>query len=50
MSCPTTKKLCNHLVISSAVIFADNTLTIDLPEDSYVDGEKYCIYSRSKIL
>ena len=43
MSCPTTKKLCNHLVISSAVNFADNTLTIDLPEDSYADGEKYCI-------
>lgn len=43
MSCPTTKKLCNHLVISSAVTFADNTLTIDLPEDSYADGEKYCI-------
>jgi len=43
MSCLTTKKLCNHLVISSAVTFADNTLTIDLPEDSYADGEKYCI-------
>jgi hypothetical protein len=43
MSCANTKKLCNKLIISDAVTFADGTLTIDIPEGSYQNGEKYCI-------
>ena len=43
MSCPNYKRLCNRLIISEAVTFADDTLTINIPEGSYLDGEKYCI-------
>ena len=43
MSCPTVKRLCNHLVLSQAVTFAANTLTINLPAASYNNLEKYCI-------
>jgi len=43
MSCPTYRKLCDHLVISDAVTFADGTLTIDIPLRAYNDNEKYCI-------
>lgn len=38
-----TCKICDRLVISQAVTFADDTLTINLPAGSYVDGECYCI-------
>lgn len=43
MGCPTYKKLCNRLVISQAVTFANGVLTINIPEGSYTNGEKYCI-------
>ena len=43
MSCPAYKQLCDHLVISTAVTFADDTLTINIPQDSYRNCEKYCI-------
>jgi hypothetical protein len=43
MSCPTYKRLCNKLVISDAVTFADDTLTINIPLQAYNDNEKYCI-------
>ena len=43
MSCPTYRKLCNKLVISDAVTFADDTLTINIPLQAYNDNEKYCI-------
>lgn len=43
MSCTATKRLCNRLVISTAVTFADGTLTINIPEGNYANGEKYCI-------
>lgn len=36
-------KLCRRLIISEAVTFADDTLTINLPAGTYNDGEKYCI-------
>lgn len=42
MSC-ANRRLCDRLIISTAVTFADNTLTIDLPAGSYNDKEKYCI-------
>lgn len=43
MSCSNYKRLCERLIISEAVTFADDTLTINIPEGSYLDGEKYCI-------
>ena len=43
MSCRSVCKLCNRLVISDAVTFANGTLTVDLPAGSYSDGCKYCI-------
>lgn len=36
-------KLCDRLVISQAVTFADGVLTINLPAGSYNDGQRYCI-------
>ena len=38
-----TRRLCSNLVISSAVTFADGTLTINLPAGNYGNREKYCI-------
>lgn len=43
MSERCTKRLCNRLVISSAVTFADGTLTINLPAGNYANREKYCL-------
>ena len=36
-------RLCDNLVISQAVTFADGTLTINIPAGSYANGCKYCI-------
>ena len=36
-------KLCDNLIISQAVTFADGTLTINLPAGSYNRGQLYCI-------
>jgi hypothetical protein len=43
MSCPNYKRLCKRLIISEAVTFAGDTLTINIPEGTYGDCEKYCI-------
>ena len=43
MSDKCTKRLCSRLVISSAVTFADGTLTINLPAGNYANREHYCI-------
>lgn len=43
MACKNVCKLCRRLVLSSSVTFANNTLTINIPEGAYNDGEKYCI-------
>lgn len=43
MSCPNMKRLCNNLIISTAVTFADGTLTINIPAATYGNGCKYCI-------
>ena len=43
MSCVNNKRICDRLVISEDVTFADGSLTINLPEGSYLNGEKYCI-------
>ena len=43
MSCKPVCSLCNRLVLSQAVTFADGALTVNLPAGSYTNGEKYCI-------
>ena len=43
MSCPTTKCLCDKLVISQSVTFANNELAINIPAGNYGDNCKYCI-------
>lgn len=43
MSCSNNCKICNNLIISEAVTFAEGVLTINLPAGSYGDGCKYCI-------
>ena len=43
MACNTPCRLCNRLVISQAVTFADGTLTINLPAGSYNRGQIYCL-------
>lgn len=43
MACPNVSCLCNHLILSQSVTFADDTLLIDLPAGTYENGEKYCI-------
>ena len=43
MACINNCRLCKNLVISTAVTFAADTLTIDLPAGNYQDGQKYCI-------
>ena len=39
----TPCRMCDRLIISSAVTFASGVLTINLPAGSYVNGETYCI-------
>lgn len=45
MACKKVCKLCDNLIISSAVNFdtTTNALIIDLPAGEYKDGCKYCI-------
>lgn len=42
MNC-NVKRLCSKLIISSAVTFADGTLTVNIPTGIYGNGNKYCI-------
>lgn len=41
--CGYVQRLCDRLILSQAVTFADGTLTINLPAGSYGDGCRYCI-------
>ena len=43
MPCKNVCRLCDRLIISEAVTFAADTLTINIPAGSYNRGEKYCI-------
>ena len=44
MSCNNVCRLCDRLILSSAVTFTAGTgLIINIPEGSYTDGHKYCI-------
>lgn len=41
--CSNTCKLCKRLIISQAVTFATDTLTVNIPDGSYRNCEKYCL-------
>lgn len=43
MACKNVCRLCKRLVLSQAVTYADGVLTVNLPDGSYADGEKYCV-------
>lgn len=43
MACRNTCRICNRLVISTAVAFTDGNLVITIPAGNYEDNEKYCI-------
>jgi len=43
MSCKNICKLCDRLIISTAVTFTAPNLVITIPEGSYRNCEKYCI-------
>ena len=43
MTCSNVCRLCDRLIISQAVTFADGTLTVNIPAGSYANGCKYCI-------
>ena len=43
MACKNVCRLCDHLVISTAVAFTGGNLVITLPPDSFRNGEKVCI-------
>ena len=43
MACKNVCRICDRLVLSQAVTFADGTLTVNIPAGSYGDGCKYCI-------
>lgn len=43
MACQTVCRLCNRLIISTAVTYTAPNLIITIPAGSYDDNEKYCI-------
>lgn len=43
MACKNVCRICDRLIISQSVTFADGTLTVNIPAGSYGDGCKYCI-------
>lgn len=43
MACKTSCKLCNNLIISTAVTYTAPNLVITIPAGSYADDKKYCI-------
>ena len=43
MACKNVCKLCDKLVISTAVAFTNGNLVITIPAGSYNNNEKYCI-------
>ena len=49
MSCKSVCKLCDRLIISQSVTFADGTLTVNIPAGSYGNGCKYCIVIAQEI-
>lgn len=42
-NCNNGCRLCSKFIISEAITFADDTLTINLPSNSYGNREEFCI-------
>lgn len=49
MACKSVCKLCDRLIISQAVTFANGVLTVNIPAGDYGNGCKYCIVIAQKI-
>lgn len=50
MGCPSNSKyLCERVILSQAVTFAGDTLTINIPAGSYGNKEKYCLIVAQEI-
>lgn len=43
MACKTVCKLCDNLIISTAVTFTSDNLVITIPAGAYENSKKYCI-------
>lgn len=43
MACNKICRLCDRLILSQAVTFANGTLTVNLPAGSYLRGCQYCL-------
>lgn len=43
MSCNRICKLCPNLIISQSVAYASGVLTVNIPEGSYNNCERYCL-------
>lgn len=43
MACKNVCRLCNHLIISTAVAVSGTNLVVTIPDGSYYNDEKYCI-------
>ncbi len=43
MACKSICQLCPNLVVSTAVTFADGTLTVNIPAGSYDNCQKVCL-------
>lgn len=43
MSCNRICKLCHNLIISQSVTYASGVLTLNIPEGSYNNCERYCL-------
>lgn len=43
MACNNSCRLCDRLIISTAVAFTGGNLVVTIPAGSYADGCKYCI-------
>lgn len=41
--CIKNCSLCNKLVLSQGITFANSTLVVNLPANAYGNGQKYCI-------
>lgn len=49
MKCKNVCKLCDRLIISTAVTFTAPNVVITIPEGSYNDNEKYCVVVAQQI-
>jgi hypothetical protein len=43
MSCNTSCNICNRLVFSNSITVANGELVINLPLNTYSDGQKFCL-------